>query len=152
MQKPAMVAKMTEFEMQTRTQAHTEIRPSASATTSSGAAAVVDSRAVSEGLRSSAGAEMAGRAGARVITSGRAKADTTTPGQGTSGAGQECSSVTCGDKERQVPALSAPRHLLVAPGQEVGQGGRQVEGDHGEGGPVAGGESQGISQHRPTLT
>ena len=127
MQKPAMVAKMTEFAMQTRTQAHTEIRPSASATTS-------------------AGAEMAGRAGARVITSGRAKADTTTPGQGTSGAGQECS-VTCGDKERQVPALSAPRHLLVAPGQEVGQGGRQVEGDHGEGGPVAGGESQGISQH-----
>ena len=26
----------------------------------------------------------------------------------------------------------------MAPGQEVGQGGRQVEGDHGEGGPVAG--------------
>ena len=74
---------MTEFAMQTRTQAHTEIRPSASATTTSGAAAVVDSRVVSEGLRSS---EMAGRAGARVITSGRAKADTTTPGQGTSGA------------------------------------------------------------------
>ena len=148
MQKPAMVAKMTEFAMQTRTQAHTEIRPSASATTTSGAAAVVDSRVVSEGLRSS---EMAGRAGARVITSGRAKADTTTPGQGTSGADQECSSVTCGDKERQVPALSAPRHLLVAPGQEVGQGGRQVEGDHGEGGPVAGGESQGISQHWPPV-
>ena len=147
MQKPAMVAKMTEFAMQTRTQAHTEIRPSASATTTSGAAAVVDSRAVSEGLRSS---EMTGRAGARVITSGRAKADTTTPGQGTSGADQECR-VTCGDKERQVPALSAPRHLLVAPGQEVGQGGRQVEGDHGEGGPVAGGESQGISQHRPPV-
>ena len=59
-QKPAMVAKMTELAMQTRTHAHTEIRPSASATTS-------------------AGAEMAGRAGARVITSGRAKADTTTP-------------------------------------------------------------------------
>ena len=69
MQKPAMVAKMTELAMQTRTHAHTEIRPSTSATTS-------------------AGAGMAGRAGARVITSGRAKADTTTPGQGTSGAGQ----------------------------------------------------------------
>ena len=73
MQKPAMVAKMTELAMQTRTHAHTEIRPSTSATTS-------------------AGAEMAGRtgagAGARVITSGRAKADTTTPGQGTSGADQ----------------------------------------------------------------
>ena len=147
MQKPAMVAKMTEFAMETRTQAHTEIRPSTSATTTSGAAAVVDSRVVSEGLRSS---EMAGRAGARVITSGRAKADTTTPGQGTSGAGQQ-GIATCGHKERQVPALSAPRHLLVAPGQEVGQGGRQVEGDHGEGGPVAGGESQGISQHRPPV-
>ena len=59
---------------------------------------------------------------------------------------QECG-VTCGDEEREVPALSAPRHLLVAPGQEVGQGGQQVEGDHGEGGPVAGGESHGISQH-----
>ena len=72
MQKPAMVAKMTELAMQTRTHAHTEIRPSTSATTSAGAE------------------EMAGRAGAgaRVITSGRAKADTTTPGQGTSGADQ----------------------------------------------------------------
>ena len=71
MQKPAMVAKMTELAIQTRTHAHTEIRPSTSATTS-------------------AGEEMARRAGAgaRVITSGRAKADTTTPGQGTSGAGQ----------------------------------------------------------------
>ena len=70
MQKPAMVAKMTELAMQTRTHAHIEIRPSASATTSAGEE------------------EMAGRAGARVITSGRAKADTTTPGQGTSGADQ----------------------------------------------------------------
>ena len=69
-QKPAMVAKMTELAMQTRTHAHTEIRPSTSATTS-------------------AGAEMAGRAGARVITSGRAKADTTTPRQWTSGSGVE---------------------------------------------------------------
>ena len=69
-QKPAMVVKMTELAMQTRTHAHTEIRPSTSATTS-------------------AGEEMAGRAGARVITSGRAKADTTTPGQGTLGSGEE---------------------------------------------------------------
>ena len=58
MQKPAMVAKMTELAMQTRTHAHTEIRPSTSATTTSAG-------------RAGAGA------GARVITSGRAKAQPT---------------------------------------------------------------------------
>ena len=69
-----MVVKMTELAMQTRTHAHTEIRPSTSATTSAGA-----------GMAGRAGAG----AGARVITSGRAKADTTTPGQGTLGSGEE---------------------------------------------------------------